>query len=122
MVPEDGQAACQLEHALRVAGIAQETQRRAEVGQLSLDGPEAIVDALTKRNVVWLEPLIEGGEVRRVRRPCTVLFSRRSELLKGELPDRLQHPKAAARRRIAPQQQALVDQRGDAVQRGGEHG
>ena len=72
MVPEDGQASRQPKHARRLAGIGQETQGRAEVGELGLDGPEAIVDALTRRNVVRFEPRIEGGEVRRMRRPCPI--------------------------------------------------
>ena len=93
-------------------------ERRPAVGVIGLDPQEAIVEAFAGTEPVRLQPPVQRGEVGRVGIARGRLFARLRQPFEPELADRFQHQVAgdAARSRLVPQQ-AVVHERGDAVER-----
>ena len=118
-VPEHGQRPGHPQDVRRVAGVRQVGERRADVGELGIEAPEAVDAAFARPDAVRVLPLAEGQEVGGVGVLACLPLARLPHPFQGVLADRLQHPEPdlAVGARL-PAQQAAVDQRRDEVDDG----
>ncbi len=113
-LPEAPQRATGGQPERRVIALDGPDQRETEVVMLDLQAVEP--GALADAREVGLGGLRQGQECRRVASPDLVELAGFLEALTSVVADRLEHPEAGFAGRLVLPDQALVDERGEAVE------